>query len=257
MHLDPRQSQWQKAGKDPSSAPPQARPEKASRMAQSSAGWPQTLADSFSRRMRGGPENTAFWLVSMSADRAAGRIYLDAQARKEAQKLEKNWIEAWVHRWPAQVEIPHPTKPLGQRQMQWQQCVDDLCEAAGFMLPPPSLVWQPAMQVHRGQYLFQAEGSLLQLRPDAAGSPFEWLATVAHETFHHAQHMLLVCLYRGYPELPPPYGALAAYYRDARNVYRVPGAECPPEQHRKQWMEVGAWRFGQAIVQRHQAHAST
>lgn len=189
----------------------------------------------------------------MSADRAAGRIYLDDSAHRAAQKLEETWIQEWLGRWPAQIELPPTGQSLGQRQIQWQRCVESLCLSAGFDLPPPAIVWQPAMQVHRGQYVFQSDGSLLQLRPDAAGSPHEWLATVAHETFHHAQQALVVCLYRGHPELAAPYHALAAYYRDARNVYRVPGPNCPPEQHRKQWLEVGAWRFGQAVVQHYQA----
>ncbi|MEB3284675.1 MAG: hypothetical protein VKN33_05270 [Candidatus Sericytochromatia bacterium] len=206
--------------------------------------------DSFKRHPRDSAENNPYWLIAMSADRATGRRYLDSQAVVEAQGLEALWINEWAQRLPEVLDVPDSMDSLGQRQIQWQRCVESLCALSGFTLDSPAIVWQPAMRVHRGQYLFQSEGSLLQLRPDAAGTPSDWLATVAHETFHHAQHQLILCLYRGTASLPFPFGALAAYYRDARNIYRVPGPECPPEKHRQQWLEIGAWRFGQAVVTR-------
>ena len=128
----------------------------------------------------------------------------------------------------------------------------DVCAASGAPIGVPQVVWQAAMGPDapaRGQYLFRAEGGLLQLRPGGPGGPAEWLATVAHEAFHHAQHALLVALYRGEP-LAPPFDALAAYYRDARAVYRPSGPAFPPEAHRRQDLEVGAWAFGAAIAAR-------
>ncbi|MEB3223810.1 MAG: hypothetical protein VKS61_17185 [Candidatus Sericytochromatia bacterium] len=190
------------------------------------------------------------WLIAMSADRAAGRQHLPEEVHRRAREAEAAWIAGWLARLPATLTVPTGSDGSAARLGAWQTCVDALCAVAGVPIPRPHVVWQPAMGVHRGQYLFQVDGPLVQLRPTAAGSPQEWLATVAHETYHHAQHVLLVALYQGLPAWPAPFDMLAAYFRDARNVYRGEGPECPPAAHRQQALELGAWRFGRLVGER-------
>ncbi|MEB3195655.1 MAG: hypothetical protein VKP62_00475 [Candidatus Sericytochromatia bacterium] len=234
-------------------APPS--PKHPPEMGSGSHGRPQQPADSRGQDAYRRPVRKAgdvpLWMIAMSADRATGRQYQSDAQRLRNQLREEAWITRWVAAVETPLPLPEATHPMPHRQMAWQACVDRLCRAAGFSLVPPGVVWQPGMTIHRGQYLFQADGSLVQLRPDAAGDATDWLCTVAHETFHHAQHSLLVTRYKGHPQLEDEYDQLADYYRDARNIYRAPGPACPPDVHRRQAMEVGAWRFGQAIAAKH------
>jgi hypothetical protein len=191
--------------------------------------------------------DTPFWLVAMSSDRLARRQYLNDAQRKAASRLESAWLRqiaaaarpgvlAWAQALPA-------TPALAD----WQALAGHLAEQAGGF-PAPRVVWQPGLRSGRGQFLFRVEGSLLQLRPGAAGTRAEWVATVAHETFHHVQQCLVTALYRGELGLSAPLDQLAAYYRDARNAYDTAGPQCPPERHRRQALEVGAWAYGEAVA---------
>jgi hypothetical protein len=199
---------------------------------------------------RQAPRDVPHWLIAMSADRAAGRRHLPPDAHQRAREVEAAWIAGWASRLAASLPTPGATRSAAARLASWQACVDGLCAEAGVPLPRAHVVWQPAMGVHRGQYLFQVDTPLIQLRPDAAGTPREWLATVAHETYHHAQHALLVALYQGRPAWPAPFDLLAAYFRDARNSYRGEGPACPPAVHRQQELELGAWHFGRLVGER-------
>lgn len=206
--------------------------------------------DSFARGEAAAEEDAPFWLIRMSADRAAGRQFLDARARRAARDAERAWIAAWA------AAAPPPPGPgqAGKAGLDaWQAWVDALCRASGAPIGVPRVVWQHGMGPKgpaRGQYLFRVDGGLLQLRPGGPGTPAEWAATVAHEAFHHAQHALVVALYRGSPDLPAPLDALAAYYRDARIAYKLGGPDLPPADHARQDLEVGAWAFGEAIARR-------
>ena len=207
--------------------------------------------DAFQRAAGEASAEVPFWLIAMSADRAAGRQFLDEKARRAARQAERAWIASWA----AAASLPAPPAgAAGKAALQtWQAFVADLCATAGVAIGSPQVVWQPALGAAapaRGQYLFRADGGLLQLRPGGAGEPGEWVATVAHETFHHAQHALVVALYRGSPALEPPFDALAAYYRDARIAYRLPGPTLSPAAHARQDLEVGAWAFGAAMARR-------
>ena len=51
-----------------------------------------------------------------------------------------------------------------------------------------------------------------------------------------------------YLVIKPAHADLARLYRDARNVYEPLSAQCPPDRHRRQELEVGAWAFGEAIA---------
>ncbi len=208
-------------------------------------------ADSFERAPAAETGDAPFWLITMSADRAAGRQYLDARAKRVAQAAERAWIASWT------AAAPCPLPGVGQAGKAgldaWQAFVEGLCAAAGAPLGAPRVVWQRELGQAaplRGQYLFRIDGGLLQLRPGAPGGPADWVATVAHETFHHAQHALVVALYRGSPPLEAPFDGLAAYYRDARIAYRLPGPDLPPAAHARQDLEVGAWAFGEAVARR-------
>lgn len=211
------------------------------------------------RRSVGAEVDAPFWLIAMAADRAAGRRFLDDAAHRAAAKIEAAWIARWRD---AAVLPPSPPGAAARGKADldaWQALVEALCAAAqapaaggtgGSVIGSPRVVWQPSLgpgAPARGQYLFKAEGGLLQLRPGAPGTDAEWLATVAHETFHHAQHALIAALYQGKP-LPAPYDQLAGYYRDARIAYRLPGPTLPPRAHAAQALEVGAWAFGRAIA---------
>lgn len=206
--------------------------------------------DAFSRGA--GPEaDTPFWLIAMSADRAAGRRFLDDKAQAAAAQLEQAWVARWSQAatWPAAPDAGAKGKAGLDA---WQAVVDALCVASEAPIASPQVVWQPSLGTDapaRGQYLFRAERGLIQLRPGAAGTAAEWLATVAHETFHHAQAALVVALYQGQP-FAAPFDQLAALYRDARIAYRLPGPGLSPRQHAAQALEVGAWAFGTAIAKR-------
>ena len=191
--------------------------------------------------------DTPFWLVAMSTDRLARRRYLPEKAFKAAAKAESAWL-----RQIAQAAGPRVTAwaggiPAAPALADWQALAEALAEAAGGFRAP-RVVWLPGLPDGRGQFLFRVDGNLLQLKPGAAGSRAEWVATVAHETFHHLQQELVTALYRGEPALGGPLAELAAYYRDARNTYDALGPACPPERHRRQPLEVGAWAFGEAIA---------
>ncbi|MEB3329863.1 MAG: hypothetical protein VKQ33_11585 [Candidatus Sericytochromatia bacterium] len=207
---------------------------------------PEPGGDHFQGQRQAG-RDVPHWVIAMSADRASGRRYLPPGALADAREVERAWIAGWVARLPDSLPVPGATGTSAGRLAAWQAWVDDLCHHAGTPLPRAHVVWQPAMGVHRGQYLFQTDTPLIQLRPNAAGTPSEWLATVAHETYHHAQHALLTALYQGRPAWPAPFDLLAAYFRDARNVYRGEGPACPPATHRQQELELGAWRFGRLV----------
>jgi hypothetical protein len=192
-------------------------------------------------------DDTPFWLVAMSTDRLARRQYLSDAARKAACRLEAAWVRQLGEAARAGVSAWGAALPATPTLADWQALTAHLAEQAGGF-PPPRAVWQPGLKAGRGQFLFRVDGSLLQLRPGAPGTRAEWVATVAHETFHHVQQCLITALYRGGPALAPPLDQLAAYYRDARNVYDTLGPHCPPERHRRQALEVGAWAYGAAIA---------
>lgn len=202
--------------------------------------------DEFQRRQA--PEADApFWLVAMSSDRLARRQYLSDAERKAAARLEQTWL----------VQLAEAARPAvvawaadlrgAPTLAHWQALVGELCQSAGGF-PMPRTVWQSGLKEGRGQFLFKLEGNLLQLRPGASGTLADWTATVAHETFHHLQQELVTALYRGEPVFAPPLDRLAALYRDARNVYEAQGPQCPPDRHRRQALEVGAWAYGAAIA---------
>lgn len=209
--------------------------------------------DSFQRQIPAPEDDAPFWLVHMSTDRLAGRQYLDKRAHREAARLEERWVASLVAKctpaaraccegmdWPAR----------GAKTLAAFQGLVDVVSAAGGV-PGARAVWLPGKLEGRGQYLFQLAGSLIQLRPEPAGrpgaGPLAWLETVAHESFHHLQQELVVALYKGEP-VPPALAPLAAYYRDARAVYQAPSAALPPERHKRQALEIGAWRFGAGLA---------
>jgi hypothetical protein len=191
--------------------------------------------------------DTPFWLVAMSSDRLARRQYLSESQRKAAAKLEATWLRQIAAAALPGVVAWAAALPAAPTLADWQVLSGHLAEHAGGF-PAPRAVWQPGLKAGRGQLLFRVEGSLLQLRPGAPGTRAEWVATVAHETFHHVQQCLVTALYRGEPGLPAPLDQLAAYYRDARNAYDTLGPHCPPDRHRRQPLEVGAWAYGEAIA---------
>lgn len=193
------------------------------------------------------PGEVPFWLVCMSTDHMTRRQYLSASDRKAAATLEARWLSALIPEALPVVAAWQGGLAGPPRLSDWQDLSDRLAGLAGGWAAP-KVVWQPAMRDDRGQYLWRLEGSLMQLRRGAPGTLAEWAGTVAHETFHHIQQELVVALYRGTPELPPPFDQLAPYYRDARNTYVSRGPACPPAVHRKQDLEVGAWAFGEAIA---------
>lgn len=196
--------------------------------------------DRYAREERKARE-APFWLVRMAADRMAKRRYQTPRQRRAAMALEGRWIAAL-----AQAVAPALAgwQPSG-RLADWQWLAGQLASAAG--LAPPRVVWLPGLREGRGQFWFRTEGNLVRLNPKAPGSTREWIATVAHETFHHLQQELVSAFYRGEP-LVGDRALLAAYYRDARNTYEPLGPECPPERHREQDLERGAWAFGTAIA---------
>jgi hypothetical protein len=191
--------------------------------------------------------DTPFWLVAMSSDRLARRQYLDDAARKAASRLEAAWVRQIAASARPGVSAWAAALPAAPALADWQALTDHLAEQAGGF-PAPRVVWQPGLKTGRGQFLFRVDGSLIQLRPGAAGSRAEWVATIAHETLHHVQQCLVTALYRGEPGLPAPLDQLAAHYRDARNVYDTLGPHCPPDRHRRQALEVGAWVYGEAVA---------
>jgi hypothetical protein len=191
--------------------------------------------------------DTPFWLVAMSSDRLARRQYLDDAARKAAFKLEAAWVRQMTEAARPGIVAWAAALPAAPALADWQALTAHLAEQAGGF-PAPRVVWQPGLKAGRGQFLFRVEGSLIQLRPGASGTRAEWVATVAHETFHHLQQCLVTALYRGEAGLPAPLDQLAAYYRDARNVYDTLGPHCPPERHKRQALEVGAWAYGEAVA---------
>ena len=193
-----------------------------------------------------GPAEVPFWLIAMSTDHMARRQYLKPAERKAAARLEVQWLSGLITQAMPEVQAWRSLRPGAPGVADWQALSDRLAALVGWQAP--RVVWQPAMREDRGQYLWRLEGSLLQLRRGAPGTLAEWAGTVAHETFHHLQQELVCSLYRGSPELHPPLDQLAAYYRDARNVYRSRGPACPPAVHRRQDLEVGAWAFGEAIA---------
>lgn len=188
-----------------------------------------------------------FWLVAMSTDRLARRQYLNDKERKAAMRLEQTWLAQLADAARPAV-VAWATELRGAPTLaHWQALVGELCRCAGGF-PVPRAVWQPGLKEGRGQFLFKLEGNLLQLRPGAPGTIAEWTATVAHETFHHLQQELVTALYRGEAVFAPPLDRLAALYRDGRNVYQTVGPHCPPDRHRRQALEVGAWAYGEAIA---------
>lgn len=193
------------------------------------------------------PADTPFWLVAMSSDRLARRQYLSETQRKAASRLESAWVRRIAAAARPGVSAWAAALPAAPTMADWQALAAHLADHAGGF-PAPRVVWQPGLKTGRGQFLFRVEGSLLQLRPGAAGTRAEWVATVAHETFHHVQQCLVTALYRGEPAFPAPLDQLAAYYRDARNVYDTLGPQCPPDRHRRQALEVGAWAYGEAVA---------
>ena len=138
-------------------------------------------------------------------------------------------------------------QPTDNRLADWQHLAGHLAALAA--VAPPQVVWLPGLREGRGQFWFRVEGSLVRLNPQAPGNPREWVATVAHETFHHLQQELVSAFYRGEP-LEGDRAVLAAHYRDARATYETLGPGCPPERHREQDLERGAWVFGTAIARR-------
>ena len=230
----------------------QARPAASSGLPAQAGPAGQAPRDAFQRQSGDSAEREApFWLVRMSADRLARRRYLSDAAMRAAERTERRWIAQLaesagpaIARWAA-------AHPAPSDLAAWQALADALCAEAGFQ--PVRAVWLPGMPDGRGQFLFRVEGNLLQLRPGAPGSRREWVATVAHETFHHLQQELVTALYRGEPTLAAPLDELAGRYRDARAVYETLGPHCPPERHRRQALEVGAWAFGEAIARRLEA----
>jgi hypothetical protein len=191
--------------------------------------------------------DTPFWLVAMSSDRLARRQYLSDAQRKAAARLESAWLRQIVAAARPGVAAWAAALPAAPTLADWQALATHLAEQAGGF-PAPRVIWQPGLKSGRGQFLFRVDGSLLQLRPGAAGMRAEWVATVAHETFHHVQQRLVTALYRGEPGLSAPLDQLAAYYRDARNAYDTAGPHCPPDRHCRQPLEVGAWAYGEAVA---------
>jgi hypothetical protein len=195
--------------------------------------------DGFTRQPEPSGE-TPFWLVRMSADRMAGRRYLDRKACRKAQVLEAAWIRSLVAETDTRDFVLPPLKGA-EGLAAFQGLVNRLVQAAGFV--KPQVVWLPGMREYRGQYVFRVEGGLIQLQPQAAGDRAAWVETVAHETFHHFQQELVTALYKGEAFETAELALLAAYYRDARAVYKT----LPPAAHRQQELEVGAWTYGAAI----------
>ncbi|MFN3431003.1 MAG: hypothetical protein ACK46X_13745 [Candidatus Sericytochromatia bacterium] len=191
--------------------------------------------------------DTPFWLVAMSTDRLARRRHMPARAFKAAARTEAAWIRQIAQAAGPRVTAWAGALPATLTLADWQALAEALAEAAGGFRAP-RVVWLPGLPDGRGQFLFRVDGNLLQLKPGAGGSRAEWAATVAHETFHHLQQELVTALYRGEPALDGPLAELAAYYRDARNTYDALGPACPPDRHRRQPLEVGAWAYGEAIA---------
>ncbi|HEY9722568.1 MAG TPA: hypothetical protein V6D47_11155 [Oscillatoriaceae cyanobacterium] len=183
-----------------------------------------------------------FWLVRMASDRMARRRYQSARERKAAMAVERRWIAALVQSATPELSAWQTT---ANRLADWQRLADRIASLAA--VEPPQVVWLPDLREGRGQFWFRVEGSLVRLNPRAPGSPRDWIATVAHETFHHVQQELVSAFYQGEP-LEGDRAVLAAYYRDARATYETLGPGCPPERHREQDLERGAWAFGEAIA---------
>lgn len=202
------------------------------------------------RYARGGPpgedsEDAPFWLLMWQADRRAGRRQLGARERKRAEALEAAWIKDWLAAvapelaaWRVAAERP--------RLAAWQTVTDALVAAAG-PFSSPMVVFQPLVKHGRGQFIFRHPRALIQLAPQAPGTPGEWYGTLAHESMHHAQYELVARLYQGQP-LPSPWLELARYYRDAVAVYRMVSPAYPPERHRAQDLERGPWKLGEAVA---------
>lgn len=182
-----------------------------------------------------------FWLVKMAQDRMAQRRYMSDAETRELASREPGFV-AWL----AEAVAPAVAEWGGAHELASYQ---DLAARLTPGFVPPRVVSQGALRGGRGQFLFQADGSLLQLKLDAPGTPAEWIATVAHECFHHLQQELVSALYQDRAISPEDVAALARYYRDARAVYLPLGPDCPPERHRRQALELGAWAFGARVAE--------
>lgn len=202
----------------------------------------------------GSPLDAApFWLVRMSSDRLAQRRYLSERERKALAKLERRFLDDLLQRCGPVALAWRQTLKRGPGLADHQRLVSALCATAG--LPNVRIVAQGAIGSERGQYLFRVDGPLIQLRVGAPGSPAEWCATVAHETYHHFQQALVVTLYQGSAPADPRQADMARYYRDARNTYRALGPAFSADKHAQQDLERGAWAFGRAIAQAAQLHS--
>jgi hypothetical protein len=185
-----------------------------------------------------------FWLLAMVRDRQSQRQFLNPREKRALEKLEASWLHAL-----GEASAPFIADWVFRRQetlnlQDWQILAKSLSTAAGF--EAPQVIYQPELQGGRGQFLFRVEGNLIQLAPHAAGTLSEWVATVAHETFHHFQQALIVDLYKG-SALPEKVARLAPYYRDARIIYKALGSACPPDAHARQDLERGAWSYGRLV----------
>lgn len=218
--------------------------------------------DGFLRQEAPAPDETPFWLVRMSTDRLSGRQYQSAGDRRMAARLEEAWVcELITHSLPAARRyLSAPGQGPAGALAALQALADGVVAAARSAHPAGPFgtvrtVWLADKQTGRGQLVFQVSGNLVQLKPDvppAATPPAAWLETLAHETFHHLQQELVTALYQG-DDLPEPdLALLAAYYRDARAVYKPPSAFKDAAAHRKQVLEVGAWTFGSGLARQAQ-----